>query len=230
MRTVLCTLFFAWLGIVPASAQQQGPVSAPVRQVGDTCEFQQRNWSKEMPAVSEVVNQVAADGSVVLNRLDRETKQLLGQTWLNAQGEIVAVSSGDGPKVVYTNPKAQFSYPLQEGKSWVVSYGFPYRADSVTLSPGIKQVEMTATVKGWKTVTVPAGTFSAIHVTYEGKYTDVPDPGAAGRGGSGSYNEEAWYSPEHQCLVKFVRNTTTWAGKQSIRFEQQLIASGRPGS
>ena len=82
-------------------------------------------------------------------------------------------------------------FPLAVGKSWDFSYTFNGKPGSVT------EIKQTATVKGWETVKVPAGTFRALRVEHQGYYATFEN----GSTWSGRIRETFWYAPSALRIV-----------------------------
>lgn len=82
-------------------------------------------------------------------------------------------------------------FPLAVGKSWDFSYTFNAKPGSVT------EVKQTATVKGWETVKVPAGSFRALRVEHQGYYATFENGGTW----SGRIRETFWYAPSARRIV-----------------------------
>jgi hypothetical protein len=105
-------------------------------------------------------------------------------------------------------------FPLNVGKTWTFSYEFQSKASTVV------EVKQTATVKGWETVTVPAGTFRALRVEHAGWYS--------AREGSamwtGRITETFWYAPAARRIVAQEYRDTTGSGEAYDQRRDELVA------
>jgi len=85
-----------------------------------------------------------------------------------------------------------FAFPLDAGKTWEYEYKYP-NAEGPPATWSTK-----AKVEGWEEVRVPAGTFKAIKVVHEGRWSRV----AGGYSISGTAIETFWYVPEIKWFAK----------------------------
>ncbi len=92
-------------------------------------------------------------------------------------------------RIVGTHESLRF--PLTTGKTWDFGYTFNGKPGSVT------EIKQTATVKGWETVKVPAGTFRALRVEHQGYYATFEN----GSTWSGRIRETFWYAPSARRIV-----------------------------
>ncbi|MFM2084557.1 MAG: hypothetical protein RLY95_1375 [Pseudomonadota bacterium] len=93
-------------------------------------------------------------------------------------------------------------FPLEVGKTWSFAYKFLGKKDSVT------EIKQTAKVKGWETITVPAGRFRAMRVEHDGRYSKTENGSSWG----GRIQEVFWYSPIARRIVANEYRDTTGAG------------------
>lgn len=104
-------------------------------------------------------------------------------------------------------------FPLSPGKSWSFDY-------SLRSQPGREiKISQTATVRGWETVTVPAGSFRALRVEHAGRYT-------ANEGGyswSGTIRETCWYAPSARRMVMREYRDTKGDGGTWDQWRDELV-------
>jgi len=113
----------------------------------------------------------------------------------------------------------RFSYPLEPGKSWSVR--FSYIASELNRV----EVALNATVVGWEEVKVPAGTFRAMKLTYDGHWDlSISYRSGGGFGAPGGpVKQTAWYVPEVKRLVRLERKS--WRGaKLGVDEVEELVA------
>lgn len=97
--------------------------------------------------------------------------------------------------VDYTPAEQNYVFPLEIGKRWSHSPSFSYR------DCGMSTMKLEATVVGWETITVPAGTFRALRVDHKGRSSNAC--------GSPTLTRKRWYVPE---LKAPVRIENFWQG------------------
>ena len=95
----------------------------------------------------------------------------------------------DDSRVVGKHESLRF--PLAVGKSWDFNYTLNSKPGSVT------EIKQTATVKGWETVKVPAGTFRALRIEHQGYYATSENSSTW----SGRIRETFWYAPSARRIV-----------------------------
>ena len=86
-----------------------------------------------------------------------------------------------------------FAFPLDAGKTW--EYEYKYSATDGN-PPGTWSVKVKA--EGWEEVRVPAGTFKAMKVVHEGRWSRM----FGGYSISGTSIETFWYVPEVKWFAK----------------------------
>jgi hypothetical protein len=151
--------------------------------------------------------------------------------------------SVNGKEIAINKP---FSFPLAEGKTWELAYdedkpGGNYLRQSI---------ENKFVVVGYETVDVPAGSFLALKIEAEGRWsarvaaskssasaqTDVQGNTTAAnqtrnlseRDTSGRLYKAYWYSPEIKRWVKSIEENYSSSGTRSERFTSEL-ESFKPG-
>ena len=142
--------------------------------------------------------------------------------------------SVDGRLTTVNRPLA---FPLSPGKSWSIDFTENTPADR---RHSRERIEMTYKVAGWEEVAVPAGTFRALRVEGDGKWTVELPPNTltqAGRGAdggrfvattrqgnrlvSGRQIFTFWYAPE---VHRWVRSEENTYDNNGVRTEQTTSA------
>lgn len=114
-------------------------------------------------------------------------------------------------RIVGANEALRF--PLAAGKSWKFSYVFNGKPGSVT------EIKQTATVKGWETVKVPAGTFRALRIDHQGYYSTFEN----GSAWSGNIRETFWYAPSARRIVIHEYQDTGGSGAIWDKWREELV-------
>ena len=110
-------------------------------------------------------------------------------------------------------------FPLVPGNEWTYEY-------EVKTSLGIVRNEMKAKVVGWEEVTVPAGTFRALRIEHQGKWSrdgDFARGEGFGQKLSAPVESIYWYAPAAKVVVKTTRTETSYYGGIWFRSEGQLV-------
>lgn len=113
-----------------------------------------------------------------------------------------------------TGRHVPLQFPLGVGKSWSFSYKFQSKPQTVV------DVKQTATVTGWETVKVPAGTFKALKIEHTGTYVATEDSNQW----SGRITEVYWYAPAAQRVVAQEYRDTTGTGKIWDQRRDELVS------
>jgi hypothetical protein len=116
---------------------------------------------------------------------------------------------GDGGK---RQEYAWYRWPLEQGQTW----------EYLWLQPGMGETAWKAKVRGWETITVPAGTFRAIRIDLENScYYQGVD------GGVCRQEDIVWYSPMVRAKVRLERRTFSRAYQGSNTVEELISYSVR---
>jgi hypothetical protein len=157
--------------------------------------------------------------------------QLVGADWSRFR-------SVDGKDTVVNQP---FNFPLSPSKTWQIEYEDDHPSDRAHRS---EQYDEKYIVTGWEDVTVPAGTFKALKIETEGRWTAVlaPNLGAASQTradaqGStvvmstkrvtpqtvtGRLYKAFWYVPAVKRLVKSDEEYFSTTGERASVWTQEL--------
>lgn len=208
-------ILFAFLVLVAAmsaNAETHVAVERPAVKVGDSWTYTAYDgWNRKVLGTS--VLKVTSVGDVV---------EILSQS---KAGTIIAITETPdtntisrvprkGNAVQYSTHSGRIVFPLDVGKKWVVKSNF-------TIGETRRgSEELDATVVGWEKVTVPAGTFTALKITWTGYYRS--SDGA--QSGSGKVDVVLWYSPEVKRSVKSSYKEDNWNGQLSVWVETELAA------
>jgi hypothetical protein len=187
------SLLFGLLVLGSAQAQSQAPITAPAVKVGDRWLFKRTDRVErvEDKRVGEVSWEVlAADDktydiqSTIKGRESEATK-----TVYSREGGILTRG------VTKFDPMEPYlAFPLDQGKEWGGRYRFPSAQTSETVD-----AELHGKAVGWESVTVPAGTFKALKITYTGRWGMMRGPYRIG----GEYVRSGWYVPEIRQFARY---------------------------
>lgn len=128
-------------------------------------------------------------------------------------GELMDPASQSYADSRVTGSAEPLRFPLAPGKSWSFEYSFRGQSGRQT------KVIQAAMVKGWETVSVPAGSFRALRVEHDGRYT-------ASEGGyswSGTIRETYWYAPAARRVVMREYRDTKGDGSTWDQWRDELV-------
>ncbi len=104
-------------------------------------------------------------------------------------------------------------FPLSIGKTWSFKYQYQSKPGSHV------DVQQSAVVKGWETVTVPAGTFKTLRVEHAGWYTATE----GSRRWRGRISEVYWYAPDALRVVAKEYQDTRPSGSTWEHHRDELV-------
>ncbi len=214
--------------LITSPKRAHDPLSPPVFQAGDSCTYGQVNSGERRYDYSEEV--------AFINQHQVITKTIVhgpkgpwvgGYLQLTPQGNLVDWHR-NGVSRLHTPAKEYIRFPLT--KTWQVDVKLPHTIGNKVV--GIREERLTATFLGVEAVTVPAGTFPAIHVRLEGKlilnvdkqHLELFQSARA----EGTFREDWWYSTELACYVRHTRYSQV-AGLVRDNFVGELISFRRYG-
>jgi hypothetical protein len=205
MRQVLAVLFMSgMLATGMALAQSPAPIGAPAVKVGDrwTLKRTDRVERVEDKKVGEVVWEIVAVGE--------KTYELQSTIRGQESKPTKIVYSRDGGVLVrgvtkFDPAETYLAFPLEQGKEWGGRYKFPSAQTSETVD-----AELHGKAVGWESITVPAGTFKALKITYTGGWAMMRGTFRIG----GEYVRAGWYVPE---MKQFVRYEFKVYGSNSVQ-------------
>jgi len=181
----------------PATALPAGPIAAPVWQVGDEWQYAYKGPSDSGTFVWSVGRVEPIEGVshyVIRWGGTREIFYRVSDLALSLERVDGVVQRRETPS------RLIYAWPLTPGKTWEQSNREERPIDRQTTDRN-----SVWTVEAEETVTVPAGSFRTVKITWRNKNT-------------GAINYEMWYAPEVKQWVK-IREALT----NSVR-ERELIA------
>ena len=165
-----------------------------------------------------IVSRVGADTIVVDVRTAgsavAKSEVMFGADWSKLR-------SVNGVETVVNRP---FAFPLEVGKSWKVEF--------TELNPSRQKLRQTVSlpykVVGWEDVTVPAGTFKALKIEADGRWSaDIAERNVgASRKTGGRIYRCFWYVPEVRRWVKSIQEDFTAEGRRNNRATSELERYG----
>ena len=185
------------------SAQALTRADRPEVKVGDSWVMQNSNprTGEKRPEVTLTVKEVTADNIV----LESGTGNRLT---FNRDWNIIETKSGDTVTFSAKPNSTFYQFPLEVGKTWEAQWETT-STQQTTRWQGKTQVE------GVETVTVPAGTFQAFKLRFEGFYNGYAKLG--GGSWTGTRKETRWYSPDAKRVVK-----SEWEERSSSYYNVEL--------
>jgi hypothetical protein len=194
MRKMMGVLLVSgMLAMGVALAQSPSPIGAPAVKVGDRWTFKRIDQVErvEDKKVGEVVWEIVAVGE----------KDYELQSTIKGQEStpMKIVYSRDGGVlargVIKFDPAEPYlAFPLEHGKEWGGRYHFQSPQTSRTVD-----AELYGKAVEWESVTVPAGTFKALKITYSGTWGTMAGAFRVG----GQYVRAGWYVPEMKQFVRY---------------------------
>ena len=175
-----------------ALAQDQATVSQPDVGVGDSWAYLVIDpYTKETRGewLFDVVEVSGSSIKTELNRDGSSSTRIYGRDWSLSKDFLL------------------FSFPLEAGKKWKSKTSYE------TSDCGPTSDDLTAEVKGWEDIKVPAGKFRALRIEHNGFWTS--------RCGSGRKLWWYWYVPSVKHFVRF--ESRAWNPRGQIGFEQVLV-------
>ena len=200
----------------PVTRDQAGakaePVSAPAYKAGQQWAYRRVDlWRKEETERfrQELAFEEAGRWMVRWTILNSDDPVRRG----SITGELLDPASQSFADSRMSGRNEPLRFPLSPGKSWSFEYGFQSQ-------PGRQiRVTQTATVKGWETVSVPAGSFRALRVEHAGRYT-ANDWGYVW---SGTIREVYWYAPSARRVVMREYKDTKGDGGTWDQWRDELV-------
>jgi hypothetical protein len=148
---------------------------------------------------TQTVTAVNADGSYGIDRI--ETSGVLGERYVNDRSgnRMLRFIASTNNNCAYEPRREYLNFPLYVGKSWAANWHYGcaigYREDAAH----------TARVEALETITVGAGSFEALRISFHTSLTNSNDfqlqGGATGQGAY-AHDGVCWWSPQLRGLIK----------------------------
>jgi hypothetical protein len=164
--------------------------------IGDTWTYRTLDWNQEKRRNKFVVQGVNEDVLQIESTPVQTAGTANAATPLNFKATL---DKWDffGAKIT-SGGRANIRFPLSPGDTWKYEY-------SIARSQGGSMVlKYEVSADSWEDVTVPAGTFHALKVVHNGRYTMD--------GGSSTMRETFWYAPNVKNYVKWEHQSRNFAG------------------
>ena len=181
----------------------QGPVEKPSLNVGDRWTYKITDMQKGAESSTFEARVTAVAGDTV--RLQRTTltspdPKAVDQTATDSVD--IATWTPANPRIV-DGKFVMIAFPIDAGKSWEYEY-------KIRAANGFETThERKAKVEGWEEVRVPAGSFKALKIVHDGRWTRIE----VDRKYSGVLTDTIWYSPEVKRFVKREYQDRTGGGR-----------------
>jgi len=189
----------------PVGAKHAEQVGVPSVRVGDSYIYESFDPAKPSSGLTtrRTVTS-AAEGKIVLSSLNLDNPRAKARSLrFNREWNLIASRSPDGSGRDYSPPLMYYDFPLFPGKTWRQT-----TTETDIKTGAVRFHTVSGVVKGWESVSVPAGTFRGIRVDLE---TELYDP-STGERVSGT--DISWYVPEVRRSVK--SDTTGRGGSQRV--------------
>ena len=170
------------------SAQALTRADRPEVKVGDSWVQQSSNprTGEKSPELTLTVREVTADNVVVETNTGQ--RRTYTRDW-----NIIETKSGDTVTFSAKPNSTLYQFPLEVGKKWEAQW-------ETTSTRQTTRWQGKTQVEGVETVTVPAGTFQAFKIRFEGYYNGYQQIGGASW--TGVRKETFWYSPDAKRTIK----------------------------
>lgn len=174
-------------GSVTTGPQQQATIGRPTMKIGDSWSYRSID-GRTGKSLNEWTVTATSPTSAVL-------KSATGELRFTETSEMNTISqiSENGDKLQWYPDSGYLSFPLVVGKTWKVKNA--YQTSSYKSSQ-----ELTATVVGWEQVTVPAGTFTALKVKWEGYFQSTDLIGAGSKTARIEFSR--WFTEKEKREIK----------------------------
>lgn len=217
MLSALVVAMFAFAGL--ASGQTQvAQIERPTMVVGEVFAYHVINdWDGSVQEKFSVTVTKVTDKEVTYLRRSEKTGAEVEIVETLDLNTIVGFSESLGARKSYVPHSGFFNFPLSAGKAWEAkaSYTIEGIAEGVHTFPG--------KVVGWETVTVPAGTFTALKVVLDGRYNFKAPTGW--KTSTGTMQAAVWFVPGIKRPVKEEYRTAGSSGSANTKTSVVLVPS-----
>lgn len=184
--------------------QVGGQVGIPSIRVGDTYVYESKDPAQPESSLSTRRTVTSTSGKVVLSSLNLDNKRAKARSlYFDREWNLIGSRSPNDSGRDYAPPLKYYDFPLYPGKTWQQT-----TTETDIKTGAIRLHTVSGVVKGWETVSVPAGTFRGIRVELE---TELYDPSTGDRIPG---TDTSWYVPEVRRSVK--SDTTGKGGSQRV--------------
>jgi hypothetical protein len=144
-----------------------------------------------------------------------------GRNTYTRDWNLTEMKQGDSVTFAARPAWGYYQFPLEVGKQWDAKFDATSRGGQRTA-----RWQWKVRVEAVESVNVPAGTFEAFKLRYEG-YFNVSE---GTRNWNGSRSETLWYAPAVKRHVRFeFEERATWAGGSSYDHVRVELVSSKPG-
>lgn len=218
MRFALGTTILLAGILLHSSALAQALIRAdrPELKIGDTWVYQQSDarTGEKRGAGTHVLEALGDDRIVV--RTGPAGTNTYTRDW-----NLTEMKQGDSVTFAARPAWAYYQFPLEVGKQWDAKFDATSRGGQRTT-----RWQWKVRVEAVESVNVPAGTFEAFKLRYEGYYNVSEGP----RNWNGSRLETLWYAPAAKRHVKIeFEERATWASGSSYDHTRVELVSFKPG-
>lgn len=217
MFKIICSvmLFVGAIFLATSAGAQNRPdvVNRPDIKPGDSWKFQKIDeWSGRRTSKYSIETESVSDKEIRFLVTYKKSGVVATITETLDLNMLTRESSG-GVSDRYIPNDGSYTFPLAVGKTWNAKTDY-------TRANRHGSYELTAKVVGWEQVKVPAGEFTAIKITKEGRYQST----FGGSSGTGWIKSTIWYVPEIKKAVKTSYEDSNWNGSLNSRDTTELLS------
>jgi hypothetical protein len=184
-------MLFVLLSRASLDAQSISSADRPEVKVGDRWVYQDKDIrTGEKRETSFVVTAVEGDKIVTDTGLGTSGAWTFTRDW-----NLVERKTGETVEASMRPYWPHFQFPLKPDKTWDEAF-----ENQVTTKSGKRNAKWQWKARVWaaEAITVPAGTFQALKIKYDGTFASREGR----RSWSGSHKETIWYAPEAKRAIK----------------------------
>lgn len=213
-------------------AQSMSRAERPELKIGDTWAYQRLDvrTGEKRGAGTHILEALSDERIVVQTKaLDRAGREMSGTNSYTRDWNLTEVKAGDTVSFTARPAWGYYKFPLEVGQQWEANFATTSLSRTASGVKGTgertSRWQWKVRVEGVESVTVPAGTFDALKLRYEGNFDTTDGP----RRWSGTRTETLWYAPAVKRHVKFEHETrTTSAVGSSYDHERVELLSFKP--
>jgi hypothetical protein len=194
-RDFIMALGGSLVGTTVCLGASPSPAERPEIKIGDVSNFRDRNVSTGERRETRF-RAIEVDTEKIVTETSGSTS---GSRTFTRDWNLLEVRTGETGKLTYKPCWSHLQFPLAVGEKWDV----PFEITMTTLKfKRNSKWQWKAQVLSVETVTVPAGTYQAFRIEYEGSFATRQHNQKASRSWTGTHKETAWYAPEVGRIVK----------------------------